>query len=555
MRFTGDIFIGGVLVAIGCVLLALVFGVFDAGDRADATLEYEDWMDYDTSDVLGFEGPIELEDGRIHAVGVGDAAVLKGDGSRFTIRIVPAEAVLVLMDGQSNAAYYGPVMPEDAIAPEPGEAFYFGFDDRIPSGASEDVSGCEYYDFVDSAGDLRVGDKGPTFAHYYCELTGKKVIWISLGIPGRMISTWSPTGNAWLQNVKIMDAAMPMIPEGFRITDTIAVWSQGESDFLKDTGYDHYLQSWTDLHSRAATDWHVTIDAWYLAEGKDDTCGWVNDAFRELSETVDDVHLVAEGIASSFSVENGLMHTDNLHYSQQGDNSLAAACAYDIAKIQGYDIASRPPIYLQESIIGCEIGEAVTLEPVTCRAVDGSVTRLQTTWASAPDTSTAGILTISGTTSMPSMLLPGCPEPTARVMVGYVGVVDGMEFMKNADGGLTVIGHEWTLADAVIPETVDGIDVTAVADRALMYGPWRHIVIPDTVTSIGYRGMQSIDNAQSAYIGSGLVSLGNVALTPIRFYENGEEIRITAYTSNPALIHGQWEWDGHTYLALYKVTP
>lgn len=554
MRFKGDIYLAGVMILIGCVLLALVFGVFDSEDRADATIEFEDWIDYDTARIVGFGGPIEIEEGRIHAVGIGNAEIVNEDGSRYTIRILPADTVLVLMDGQSNAAYYQPVDPAGAIPPQLGQAFYFGYADRMPSGATEDISECKFYDFMDPAsGELRVGDKGPAFARYYGELTGKKVIWVSLGIPGRMISTWGPTGNAWLQNVKVMDAAVPLIPSGFRIAETFVIWSQGESDYVRDTGYAHYLTAWKDLHDRAATAWHVDIGAWFLAEGRDDTCGWVNDAFKELSETVDGVHVIAEGIASSFSADNGLMHTDNLHYSQQGDNSIAAACAYGIARLQGQEIAGRSPIFLQESIIGCDIGETVDIGPVVCRNVDGNITRLEATWNGAPDTSTAGIVTVDGTTSMPDMLLPGCPDPVARILVGYVGVVDDLEYIENADGGLTVIGHEWTLADATIPETVDGTSVTAVADYAVMWGPWTHISIPDTVTSVGYRAFQSIDRAQSAYIGDSLATLGNVAFTPIKFFESDQEVSINAYTRDPSLIHGQWEWDGSTAATLYKV--
>lgn len=557
MNIRGDIFAAGIILALGAVLLALLFGFLDADDRADAVMEYEDWMDIDTSGILAVDGPVEVADGRIHAVGIGNAQIVKEDGSRFRIRIVPAPAVLVLMNGQSNAAYYLPIDPDQAIAPELGTAFYFGYPDGMPSGATEDVSDARYYDFIDpSTGELRVGDKGPTFSKYYRELSGKKVIWISLGIPGRMISTWSPTGNAWLQNVKVMDAAMPMLPEGFDIERTIVLWSQGESDYIAATGYSHYLTSWTSLHDRAATSWHTDIDAWYLVEGRDKTCGWVNDAFEELARTVDGVRVIAKGIASSFSVDNGLMHSDDVHYSPIGDNAIAAACAWGVAEDEGASVAGRAPIYLQESIVRCQVEDAISLGPVACRAVDGSTIRLQTSWDdSTPSTETAGVYTVDGTTNSPGLLLPGCPAPTARIYVGYVGYVDGLEYNENADGGLTVIGRDWELADAIIPSEVSGKDVTELADYVLNWGPWLNLRLPDTITSVGYMACHSLQRIQTAYIGDGLQHIGQVAFTPIRFIDGDQEISINAYTADPTLIHGSWAWDGYQTKTLYKVTP
>lgn len=555
----GDFVAAAVVILIGACFLGMAFFIMDSGG-----LEQDDELDMEFEDyrivskpIMGTNGPVELVtvDGTeyIHATGLGECSVVYEDGSKDTFTVKAAEAVLVLVNGQSQAAYFGPLDPEQALAPALGTGFYFGWEDGMPN-RWDDVSDCRFYDFIDGTGACRVGDKGPAFTKAYSELTDKKVIWISLGIPGRTVSYWNPpNGLAWVQDVKIMDAAVPQIPTGFDVTRTIMTWAQGESDYNKDTGYQHYITTWQAFYDAAKESWG--IEECYLIEERTKQVGWVNDAFRELAQA-DDIHYICEGMAETYSVSNGLMGADDTHFSQQGDNSIATAYAYQMAGIQGY-ATGIAPIYLQETVIECDVGDSVTLEPVMCYKVDGTTTRLETVWNDTLDTATAGIVTVSGTTSEPGLLLDGCPAPLATAYVGYIGYVDGIEYMLNADGGATVIGRDsLTLTDTVtIPDAVEGYDVTAIGDYAFNWGPWRTITMPDTVTSIGARTFQSDPLVQSMYISDGLASVGYHGLIALTFMDNGSEITVSQYTHDPSLVAGSWAWDGTTASTLYKVVP
>lgn len=553
----GDFVAAAVVILIGACFLGMAFYILDSGglDQDDSLdMEYEDYRPV-TKPILGINGPIELVtvDGTeyVHATGLGECTVIYQDGGKATFEVKAAEAVMVLMNGQSNAAYYQPIDTSAAIAPEIGSAFYFGYEDGMPSGQTEDISNCKWYDFVDGTS-LRVGDKGPAFSHYYCDASGKKVLWVSLGIPGRTVSYWNaPNGLAWRQDVKIMDAAMSLLPEGFDIQKTVLLWSQGESDFNKDTGYQHYLTTWNTFHDAAVDKWDV--DETYLIEGRTKIVGWVNDAFADLAQQ-EGIAVIADGIADTFSVQNGLVGADDIHYSQLGDNAIATAAALDIAAAQGY-ATGIAPIYLQETIVKCDVGDTVALEPVLCHRTDGTATRLDTTWSGAVDTATAGIKTVSGTTSAADLVLENSPAPIAVAYVGYIGFVNGIEYTQNEDGGATAIDrNSLTLgSDIAIPEAVESYDVTAIGDYAFNWGPWKTITMPDTVTSIGARVFQSNPLVESMEISSALDSVGYHGLIALTFMDNGSEITVNQYTHDPSLLAGEWAWDGTTPSTLYKV--
>lgn len=417
----------GVIAVVGAFLLAALFGVLDSdGQSYDAEMEYGDWMEYDTSRILGTEGPIEVEHGMIHAVGTGTARIVGEDGGAFRIRIVQAHAVLVLMNGQSNAAYYKadgklPDASDLAVTPVPeiGTCFYFGTESRMPYRESDDVSGCRILDFVDPAtGAVRVGDKGPGFCREYHEATGKKILWVSLGIPSKRIAAWDqPDGSAWTQDIRIMDAFNSELKDtGFVVDRTIVLWSQGESDYLHSTGYSRYIQRFEDLHDAAPAAWGHEISAWYLLEGRTEKVGWVNDAFRELARDIGDVELATGSvIVDAFTTANGFMEEDGLHYSQLGDNALANAAARFAAGAGGI-----APIFLMESLLAAAEGSAAEApETAKLHRTDGSDALAVVAWDSEPDLSEPGTFVIEGTPEgvTDAMLLPFTPRPMLIVTV------------------------------------------------------------------------------------------------------------------------------------------
>lgn len=397
----GDLIAACMAVAVIAFLFAVMLGFLDGNDAYDIEMEYEDWTAID-GEILGTTGPIEIQNGMIHAVGVGTATAVKADESVVKIRIREAHADLILMNGQSNGAYYGigdyPTNADKAITPVPalGECFYFGYSNRMPYHETQDVSSCRIYDMINpDTGAVRVADKGPGFCKAYSEATGKKTIWISLAIPSKRIAAWDqPSGSAWTQNIACMDKANSLLKDtGFSIDRTIVLWAQGESDFLHSTGYAHYLTSFRTLHDSAPAAWGHDIAGWYLMEGRTEKVGWVNSAFEELAETMPDVHLATtSALVDSFTQNNGLLNSDDLHYTQKGDNALANSAARYAAGVQGL-----APIYLIQAEAQADQGDTAE-EPQTarCYRTDDSSLFAAATWDAEISTAEAGTFVISG---------------------------------------------------------------------------------------------------------------------------------------------------------------
>lgn len=415
----GDVVTAGVILVIGACLFGYMLFFLENPEPIDAQMEYGEWMDYDTSTVLKSSGPIEIGDGRLYAAGVGTAKLFLYSGEKYIIKITAAHVDLILMNGQSNAAYYHirGVLPGDAQravtpVPELGKDFYFGYADGMPQQHDDEVATCEIYDFVNaSTGAVRVADKGPEFCKTYTEETGHKCIWVCLGIPNYAISRWNEGGNAWVQDCRIMDAFNEKLKgTGFIVDRTIQMWAQGESDNWNNTGYDHYISTFKDFHDRANAAWG--IDAWYLIAGRTVHVGWVNDAFDQLAAELPDVWLaVPKEILNTFTTRNGLMNSDNIHYSQEGDNAVANAAARYISDAPGV-----APIYLIQAELEATVGETATA-PATATAyrTDTSQAVAPVTWDSQPDTSEAGTTVINGTSGVQTLQF--APAPSLIVTV------------------------------------------------------------------------------------------------------------------------------------------
>lgn len=434
MSWSNDIFAAGVVIVIGAALVVLAVTILDDGGRSyDAahTIEYEDYVKLE-SEALGADGAIEIVDVAgvqyAHASATGFGSVTYSDGSVERWKVLEADTVLVLMDGQSQAAYYGnaetPPDPTSTVGPEIGQGFYFGRPDSMPYIYNEDVSDCRIYDFIDpSTGAVRVGDKGPLFCKTYNELTGKKTVWVSLGIPARAIASWVPGSNslAWNQNIKVMDAFnKQMEGKGFRIVETFVMWAQGEADRANGTSAATYMQRFTAFHDAAPEAWGREIDHWYIFQGRTGTgtngCGPViNGALAALAETLPDASLaITHPLLDTFTQANGLL-IDGGHFTQSGDNAVAIQAARTICGATG-----PGPVYLMRDEIEATQGEELTLNPwVTSPTTDMRTLNLPVEWEQTEvDTSTEGTQEIAGTLQeTAASVVPFAPGPVAVVTV------------------------------------------------------------------------------------------------------------------------------------------
>lgn len=416
----GDIFAAGVILAVGAVLLAIACGALDSGGReADLEIEYGDYSPIE-GDVLGTSGPVEIVEAGgqkyLHGTGIGYGEVVRPDGGTERIHVIRAACDLIIIDGQSNAAYANGDRAT-SIAPPLGRAAYWGSPWSQPAHLTDNLDLCQWRDMVDPDGTLRLADKGPAFAAAWTEQTGKKVLWMSVAVVGRAIADWQqPDGVMWAWNCDLMARAMADLPDGYDIEDVYVLWAQGEADRANYRPA-LYESIWTQMYNsvnRGAWDCPAPT-AWGLISGRTAKVGWVNDTFEALAERLDNVTVCVDpSLVDSFTPLNGLLLADQVHYTQEGDNAVANASARYLSGAK--DVA---PIYLMQSQITATQGtEPTAPEVATCYRTDGSQGAAPVAWDSDPDATEAGTFVIEGTATIPdSLLLDFTPSPVLIVTV------------------------------------------------------------------------------------------------------------------------------------------
>ncbi len=473
----GDFVGAGVLLVIGAVLVALTFGFMDGGGGGGIQpdeptepieMEYEDWIEWTGAAIRGTTGPIEESNGMIHAIGVGNGQIRTATGT-IDVTVTPAHADLILMNGQSNAAYYKQYgdstfnAADRAVTPAPklGTAFYYGYTDSMPHMAGDTLTGCEIRDFVNPDGSVKVCDKGPEFCKTWVEQTGKKALWVSLGIPGRAIEYWMPEdGAGWVKDKQIMaDFNIQLSSTGFIVDRTIVLWAQGESDWAHGTTEAQYIERFETLHAAAPEGWGHQIDAWYLISGLTAKIGWVNDVFPQLAQDIPGVYVATPAaLVDSFTLDNGLMANDGLqiHYTQEGDNAVANAVARYALDNMGYTIPSPAPIYLMEGETTAVKGSTFTApETVTGYRTDGTTEAVNAVFQGTVNTATTGTTILRGTAEIsPTKLLEFAPDPLLYVRVIEDGIlIDGLRYSVT-DSNATLVGYEGSPTTLTVPATI-----------------------------------------------------------------------------------------------------
>ena len=133
----------------------------------------------------------------------------------------------------------------------------------------------------------------------------------------------------------------------------------------------------------------------------------MNDAFKELAQQHSDVSIAVDAsLIDSFSTDNGLMESDDLHYSQRGDNAVANRAARYATNAGGI-----APVYLVQDIVVVSAGDEITPPTIaTAYRTDGTTGKAFVQWEAQPDASQPGTQVIDGTADIdPTMTLPKIP--------------------------------------------------------------------------------------------------------------------------------------------------
>ena len=263
----------------------------------------------------------------LHVKSVG-AGEYTADGSTYTVTTTKAPLDVFLIAGQSNAQYNpGSELGDADPVPSPGTAYYYGLSTRPISmgnttqAAAYDATQYDIFMSVNSDGSNRVGNiEGPFSARYY-EATGHKVLTINTGVGGSSITSWIDNGVCYTFAKAAFSDAMDKVDTTlFDVSVRSFFWIQGEANVYM--GVDTYVGDFTQIYNNLTT-FEFNQDYKFTYALISQTRDGKNAATAQQTLADKPGIFMASTAANTFTVDNGLLRTDGLHYTQKGDNILA----------------------------------------------------------------------------------------------------------------------------------------------------------------------------------------------------------------------------------------
>lgn len=335
-------------VAIVSIILVVVIAipVVNISITGNSTLAYYD--DYLPADnVESVDGCFELItiDGveYVHANSLGKGVIKYDDGTEEKYYTEKAILDVFLLMGQSNAANYRYDKTIAEPIPEMGTSYYYGTSTNLMYWGSANPNNPQYdttfasYDMYDMVyGDeAKVGNVDLPFAGEYTEDNSHKVYVINAAIPSASINIFQPNGIAFNYCKNVFAHAMDCIDYSkYNVSVKGFIWIQGEQDY--NMTVDEYKTKFMNFMD--CVDWMGTPK--FNDEYKVPICliskvrvkslelpasgiNAINPAQAqiELAEEYNNIYMATE-ITDTFTVQNGLMLSDDGHYSQTGDNLI-----------------------------------------------------------------------------------------------------------------------------------------------------------------------------------------------------------------------------------------
>lgn len=308
---------------------------------ADNGWYYDDYRS--AEDVASASGAIELvtvgDKSYLHASDVGSGTITYDDGSTETVDVKKAILDVFFLYGQSNAAGRNGDPSKVDNYPDLGTTYYFGYEDEFGPPASLnntgfDVSLCDMYSLYDSSGDPRVAGLLPDFSYEYQKITGHKVYVINGAVGNKSILTFDPpSGFMWTYGDSILTAGLAEIDTNlYDYSCKYYMWIQGEADSSRPVAT--YKTQFLEMHE-AMMDGDMAgvhfekcfISKVRAANGENSSTAQI-----ELAEEYSSI-IMATTMADSFTIANGLMGSDDLHYSQLGYDRIGIAFAESIGAV------------------------------------------------------------------------------------------------------------------------------------------------------------------------------------------------------------------------------
>lgn len=298
-----------------------------------STAEYDDYIEIESDTVVSgvFEKVETTSTTYAHAKDVGYGSI--GD-SKYYVSKAPLDVFLIM--GQSNAAYSYYDVNTATPTTSPGEIYYFGTETQ-PN--TQTVTGTGMFDAMNIDGTPKIGHLEMPFMSEYNDLTGHKVYTINTGWNGANISILTVGGAHYNYEQRTARNGFDAIDLNNYVVDTIGyIWLQGESDAGLDTPIDEYKADFLKLYNAIAgksndvfTNRFTMNDA-FIVQTRTERGPNTAEALTELAEENPNIFMATD-ITLTFTVDNGMMRSDDLHYTQAGFNAIGVAVARFVADL------------------------------------------------------------------------------------------------------------------------------------------------------------------------------------------------------------------------------
>lgn len=331
MKITAVVSIAIATLLVACVLIPIVDDYSEEviNPYVDNGWQYDDYKKI--NNVESVSGVLEYVtisgEGYVHATGVGQGSITYGDGSVEDVTVNKANLDVVVALGQSNNAY-ADYDPSEATPPPIGTAYYYGNSER-PKTGFDYATVWNMYPMVTTPGVSIIGDKAPSFCKEYYDHSGHKVYYVIGSWYGTSITSWQPGEQSYEAAATTVKNALSVIDtDKFNVSTKCYTWIQGETDYnmSESTYYDYFL---TMHNAIMAGGMNADLDHCFISKVRNNYPG-PSEAQIKLAENVNSITMATK-IVDTFTVSNGLMGDDDLHYSQEGDNIIGKALAKSAA--------------------------------------------------------------------------------------------------------------------------------------------------------------------------------------------------------------------------------
>ncbi len=142
----------------------------------------------------------------------------------------------------------------------------------------------------------------------------------------------------------------------------------------------------------------------------------------------------------------------------------------------------------------------------------------------------AAFLTVAAVLAMPGCSALTGDTDTTKYSEATIGIVDTTEefesqtdysYIKNDDGTIAVSGYKGNETVATVPETIDGMNVTAIADHAFEAN-WNleEVILPEGITYIGESAFMDCGNLKKVNIPESTETLRRAAFAGCSVLDN-----------------------------------